>query len=57
MTSPQVVGYDLLRKQREQRLKRLSGLSLSDYYRAMEDIRNGKPLNPNVKRYILHAYN
>ena len=57
MSDSQVSGYALLKKQREARLKRLSGLTMTDYFQAMEEVRNGKPLNQNIKRYILHSFN
>ena len=57
MSSSQTSGYALLKKQREQKLKRLNGLTVTDYFNAMEDIRNGKPINQNLKRYVLYSYN
>ena len=57
MSSSQTSGYALLKKQREQKLKRLNGLTVADYFNAMEDIRNGKPINQNLKRYVLYSYN
>lgn len=57
MNSSQTSGYALLKKQREQKLKRLNGLTVADYFNAMEEIRNGKPINQNLKRYVLYSYN
>ena len=57
MIDRQLSGYALLKKQREAKLKRLSGLTITDYFQAMEEVRNGKPLNQNIKRYILHSFN
>lgn len=37
-------GFLLLKKQQESKLKRLDGLTESDYFNAMEDIRNYKPI-------------
>lgn len=50
-------GYQLLRQQRIEREKRLSGLTMDKYFRAMEDIRNGKSIRPDVKKYLLTRYN
>ena len=47
-------GYMLLRQQRIERDKRLTGLTWTDYFRAMEDVRNGKPISPNLKKYLLY---
>ena len=52
MSSDQLTGYALLKKQREQRLKRLSGLTMKNYFQSMEEVRQGKPLNPQIKRYL-----
>jgi len=57
MNSSQTSGYALLKKQREQKLKRLNGLTVADYFNAMEDVRNGKPINQTLKRYVLYSYN
>ena len=57
MIDRQLSGYALLKKQREAKLKRLSGLTMTDYFQAMEEARNGKPLNQNIKKYILHSFN
>ena len=57
MIDRQLSGYALLKKQREAKLKRLSGLTMTDYFQAMEEVRNGKPLDQNIKRYILHSFN
>ena len=37
-------GFLLLKKQQESKLKRLDWLTVADYFNAMEDIRNGKPI-------------
>ena len=50
-------GYQLLRKQRIEREKRLSGLTMEKYFREMEDIRNGKSIQPEFKKYLLTRYN
>lgn len=50
-------GYQLLRQQRIERDKRLAGLTMDKYFRMIEDIRNGKPVQPDVKKYLLTRYN
>ena len=37
-------GFLLLKKQQESKLKRLDGFTVADYFNAMEDISNGKPI-------------
>ena len=50
-------GIELLKKQRQERNQRLAGLTMSDYFQAMETIRQGGPISPNIKRYLLSSYN
>ena len=52
MSDSGLTGYALLKKQREAKLKRLSGLTMKDYFQSMEEVRQGKPLNPQIKRYL-----
>ena len=52
MSDSGLTGYALLKKQRETKLKRLSSLSMKDYFQSMEEVRQGKPLNPQIKRYL-----
>ena len=50
-------GLMLLKKQQAEKAKRLEGLTLSKYFRAMEEIRNGLPPNREIKKYMLASYN
>ena len=50
-------GFLLLKKQQESKLKRLDGLTESDYFREMESIRQGNPPSEKIKKYILKAFN
>ena len=55
MSGSGLAGYALLKKQREAKLKRLSGLSLSKYFQSMETYRQTKQLNPEIKKYLLYT--
>lgn len=56
MSSKQLTGYaSLLKKQREQRLKRLNGLTMKNYFQSMETYRQTKQLNPEIKKYLLYT--
>ena len=48
-------GFLLLKNQQESKLKRLDGLTESDYFREMENIRQGNPPSEKIKKYILKA--
>ena len=50
-------GLLLLKKQQAEKVKRLEGLTLSNYFHAMEEIRQGLPPNPEIKKYMLASYN
>ena len=50
-------GLALLKKQRQERNRRLAGLTMSDYFQAMETVRQGGPISPDIKRYMLSSYN
>lgn len=50
-------GLALLKKQRQERDRRLAGLTMSNYFQAMETIRQGGPISPDIKRYLLSSYN
>ena len=43
-------GFLLLKKQQESKLKRLDGLTESDYFREMENIRQGNPPSEKIKK-------
>lgn len=53
MIQPNNSGLLLLKKQRAEKNKRLEGLTLSKYFQSMEEIRNGLPPNPEIKKYLL----
>ena len=56
MPSKRLTGYaSLLKKQREAKLKRLSGLTLKNYFQSMETYRQTKQLNPEIKKYLLYT--
>ena len=57
MSDSQVSGYALLKKQREARISKLGRLTLGEYFQGMEEIRQGKPIPDNLKRFILTSYN
>ena len=57
MSGSGLTGYALLKKQREAKLKRLSGLTMKDYFQSMEEVRQGRPIPDNLKRFILTSYN
>lgn len=50
-------GLMLLKQQRAERNKRLAGLTQAEYFRAMEDIRDGKEPSRSIKKYMLASYN
>ena len=50
-------GYLKLMQQREAKNKRLEGLTYSNYFREMEDIRNGREPSNFIKQYILRSNN
>lgn len=50
-------GLALLKKQRQERNRRLAGLNMFDYFQAMETVRQGGPISPDIKRYMLRSYN
>ena len=57
MSDSEVSGYALLKKQREARISKLGRLTLGEYFQGMEEIRQGKPIPDNLKRFILTSYN
>ena len=50
-------GYLKLMQQREAKNKRLEGLTYSNYFHAMEDIRNGREPSDFIKQYMLRSNN
>lgn len=57
MYGPKGSGLALLKQQREDRNKRLEGLTPSKYYHAMKVIRDGGEPNDYIKKYMLARYN